>query len=76
MYGTIIEQQKDYVHEKYDKILGRRNEIELEKVFDPVFCDDGHISHLKMLIDGAPGVGKITLSRKVSQKWAVQWNFS
>ena len=71
MYGTVIEQLKDYVRGKYDKILGSKNEIELEKVFDPVFCNDGHISHLKMLIDGAPGVDKTTLSRKVSQKRAV-----
>ena len=59
------------MHGKYDKILQRKTEIELEEIFEPVYHEDGHELPLKVLIDGAPGVGKTTLSRKVSQKWAM-----
>ena len=70
-YRTVVELQKDYVRGEYDKILERKTEIELEEIFDPVFCEGGYeFPRLKMLIDGAPGVGKTTLSRNVSQKWA------
>ena len=69
-HHRVIELQKDYVRGEYDKILEHKTEIKLEEVFDPVFCDGGYEVPLKMLIDGAPGVGKTTLSREVSQKWA------
>ena len=67
---AVIELQEDYVRGKYDKILQRKTEIELEEIFEPVYHEDGYELPLKVLIDGAPGVGKTTLSRKVSQKWA------
>ena len=69
-YGTVIELQKDYVRGKYDKIIKRKCEIELEKIFERACDADGHELPLKVLIDGAPGVGKTTLSRNISQKWA------
>ena len=69
--GEVVQQQKDYVRGKYDKILQSKTEISLKHIFDPVFCEGGHQIPLKMLIDGAPGVGKTTLSRNVSQKWAI-----
>ena len=67
---AVVEFQEDHVRGKYDKILERKTGIELEEIFDPVFCEGGYEVPLKMLIDGAPGVGKTTLSRNVSQKWA------
>ena len=69
-YDAVVKLQEDYVRGRYDKILQRKTEIALEHIFDPVFCEGGFEFPLKMLIDGAPGVGKTTLSRYVSQKWA------
>jgi hypothetical protein len=70
-YNDVIEQQIDYTRGDYDKILEYKTKIELEAAFGPVFCEGGNeIKPLKMLIDGAPGVGKTTLSRKVSRMWA------
>ena len=70
MYRAVVELQKDYVCGEYDKGLERKTGIELEEIFYAVFCEGGYEFPLKMLIDGAPGVGKTTLSRNVSQKWA------
>ena len=62
-HRAVIELQEDCVQGKYDKILQDKT--------DPIFCEGGYeFPWLKMLIDGAPGVGKATLSRNVSQKWA------
>ena len=69
-YRTVVELQEDYVRGKYDKILKHKTEIQLKNIFDPVLVDGRTEVHLRMLIDGAPGVGKTTLSRNVSQKWA------
>ena len=69
-HRAVIELQEDYVRGNYDKILERKTEIELEEIFEPVFHKEGYELPLKVLVDGAPGVGKTTLSRKVSQKWA------
>jgi hypothetical protein len=70
-YKDVIEQQIDYTRGDYDKILGYKTKIELEAAFGPVICEGGNeINPLKMLIDGAPGVGKTTLSRNVSRMWA------
>ena len=69
-YGTVIELQKDYVRGRYDKIVEHKTKMELEEIFEPVYDADDHELPLKVLIDGAPGVGKTTLSRNVSQKWA------
>ena len=69
-YGTVIEIQKDYVRGRYDKIVEHKTKMELEEIFEPVYDADGHELPLKVLIDGAPGVGKTTLSRNVIKKWA------
>ena len=70
-YKDVIKQQKDYTRGDYDRILEYKTKIELEAAFGPVICEGGNeINPLKMLIDGAPGVGKTTLSRKVSRMWA------
>jgi hypothetical protein len=70
-YSDVIEQQKDYTRGSYDKILEYKTTIDLKEAFTPVVCEGGNqIIPLKMLIDGAPGVGKTTLSRNVSCMWA------
>ena len=66
-YEEVIERQKDYTRGNYDKILADKTEIELKVAFSE---DRGSGKKLKMLIDGAPGVGKTTLSRKISRMWA------
>ena len=67
---AVIEHQIDYTRGDYDKIMERKTKIELINAFDRAFCDGGGEIVLRMLIDGAPGVGKTTLSRKVSHMWA------
>ena len=70
-HRKVVALQEDYVRGRYDKILQRKTEIKLEEIFNPIFCQGGYkVPQLKMLIDGAPGVGKTTLSRNVSRKWA------
>ena len=69
-YHAVVELQEDYVRGKYDKILERKTEILLEEIFSPMFCEGGIEIPIRMLIDGAPGVGKTTLTREISQKWA------
>ena len=67
---SVIEHQIDYTRGDYDKIMERKTKIELINAFDRAFCEGGGEIVLRMLVDGAPGVGKTTLSREVSQKWA------
>lgn len=69
-YESVLEHQIDYTRGDYDKIMKRRTRIELINAFEQVICEGGKEIVLKMLIDGAPGVGKTTLSRKVSSMWA------
>ena len=69
--ASVMKQQTDYTRGDYDKILQYKTKTNLKKAFGAVFCEGGtEIWPLRMLIDGAPGVGKTTLSRKVSRKWA------
>ena len=67
---SVIEHQIDYTRGDYDKIMERKTKIELINAFDRAFCEGGGEIVLRMLVDGAPGVGKTTLSRKVSSRWA------
>ena len=69
-YESFVEQQIDYTRGNYDRIMQRKTKIDIQDAFKQVVCEGGNELQLKMLIDGAPGVGKTTLSRKVSCMWA------
>ena len=48
-----------------DKILERKRSIKYEEIFSPP--DEGRF---RVLIDGAPGVGKSTFCKKIARDWA------
>jgi len=63
---TAAEDMGDIVVGRVDRILSRKHRISAEEIFAP--AKTGH--ELKVLIDGAPGVGKTILTRRFVKDWA------
>ena len=66
----VAQLQRDYVGGNVDRILTQKEEVGYEDIF--TFENDvtGEKSkHFRMLIDGAPGVGKTVLCRRFCKDW-------
>ena len=62
----------DMLRGNIDQIAGSKENIDIDKIFDPPVgsTEAEGFSHLKILIDGAPGIGKSTLTRRFVKDWA------
>ena len=57
---------------RIDRIIARKKGIKIPEVFQPDLDEEGEELPLRVLVDGAPGVGKTTLCLNVCKDWADQ----
>ena len=62
---SIREMQEDLLRGRVDKVEGQKKAVDIPGIF--AGAEQG--KKLRVLVDGAPGVGKSTLCRKISKDW-------
>ena len=60
--------QEDLLRGKVDKVEGQKKAIDIPGIF----AGPEQGKQLRVLVDGAPGVGKTTLCRKISKDWGCE----
>ena len=69
---TMSESQEyDHAYGKIDSILACKKEVDVSTILDPVPSPDSNkLQAPKVLMDGAPGIGKTTLTLNACKEWA------
>jgi len=62
---SIREMREDLLRGRVDKVEGQKKVIDIPSIF--ACAEQG--KKLRVLVDGAPGVGKTTFCRKISKDW-------